>query len=544
MPDRDVQRLVFQPNTYTALRRGINQIVDAVRPTLGPLARTVAIAPIVGSGKPELLDNGGIIARRIIQLPDRDEDVGAMLTRQMLWQLQEDVGDGTATAAVLFQSIFDQGVRYVTAGGSPVRLRAAFENGLRIILDELDRMTIPVKGENGLVGVAHSVSHDAQLAQALGEIFHVLGEDGHLEIQSGRRRDHGYDHVDGAYWMHSGVFSPSMLTAEGSIQLEKAAILISDLDIDDPHQLVPVMRAALQANTRALVIVARTLSEKVTGFLATNKQTSKFHAIAVKTPGVQVDDQAFALEDLAVLTGGRPLVKAAGQTLESLKPDDLGYARKAWASRTNLGVIGGKRDVPRLRQQIADLRAALNDENDDSEKRKKTRLRVGRLMGASVTLRIGGTTDSEIKFRKSVAERTAEVLRGAVAEGLLPGGGTAFIACIASLQRLLDQTTDVDERAAYRILIQALREPFRAILANAGYDPSEIQAQIGDSCCGFDVETGRVVDMARAGICDVAAVQKAAVKAAVLTASLALTIDVLAHRKRQREAIAPHEDAR
>jgi chaperonin GroEL len=537
----ELRRLVFQPETYQGLQRGMNQIVEAVRPTLGPRARTVAIAPIVGKGRPELLDNGGIIARRIIQLPDRDEDVGAMLTRQMLWQLQEDVGDGTATAAVLFQSIFNQGVRYVAAGGSPVRLRAALENGLRAILAALDAMTIPVEGPASLAGVARSISHDPQLAQALGEIFDVLGENGHLEIQSGRGRDYGHDYVDGTYWMQSGVFSPSMLTAEGNIQLENAAILISDLDIDDPYQLATPMRAALQAESRALVIVARSLSEKVTGFLATNRHTDRFHAIAVKTPGVQVDDQAFALEDLAVLTGGRALVRAAGQTLDSLEPDDLGYARRAWASRTHLGIIGGKGDSRRRRQQIASLSASLGD---DMEKRKKTRQRIGRLMNGSVTLRTGGATETEIKFRKEVAERAAEALRGAVAEGVLPGGGTAFIACIPALQGLLDQTSDDDERAAYRILIQALREPFRTILANAGYDPSEILAEIGDAPCGFDVETGRVVDMAQAGIYDIATAQKAAVKAAVMTASLALTIDVLAHRKRQREALAPHEDAR
>jgi chaperonin GroEL len=356
MPKRKLQRLVFQPQTYERLQRGINQIVDAVRPTLGPLARTVAIAKIVGGGAPELLDNGGVIARRIIQLPDRDEDVGAMLTRQMLWQLQENVGDGTATAAVLFQSIFNQGVRYITAGGNAVRLRAALENGLQVILDELDAMTIPIGGQKSLTGVARSLSHDLQLATMLGEIFDVIGEYGHLEIQSGHSREHEHDYVGGTYWMNSGVFSASMLT-QASIQFENTAILITDLDIDDPYQLAPIMRAALQAGSRTLVIVARSLSEKVIGFLLTNKKTDKFHAIAVKTPGVQVDDQMFAMQDLAVLTGGRPLVRAAGQTLDNLKPDDLGWARAAWATRTNLGVIGGKGDPRRLRQQIATLRA-------------------------------------------------------------------------------------------------------------------------------------------------------------------------------------------
>jgi chaperonin GroEL len=540
MPTHNVRRLVFQPETYSGLQRGINQIVDAVRPTLGPLARTVAIAPIVGKSTPELLDNGGVIARRIIQLPDRDDDVGAMLTRQMLWQLQDDVGDGTATAAVLFQSIFNQGVRTVAAGGSPVHLGSALEKGLRVILDELDSMTIPIEGKESLTGVARSISHDAQIAEELAEIFDIIGEYGHLEVQSGRSREHKQDYLNGSYWMHSGVFSGSMLAA-GSIQLEKAAILISDLEIDDPYQLAPMMRAALQAGSRTLVIVARSLSEKVIGFLLTNKQTDKFHAIAVKTPGLKVEDQVFALEDLSILTGGRPLVKAAGQTLDYLKSDDLGWARAIWATNANLGILGGKGDPRRLRQQIATMRASFSG-IEDAAQRKKIQQRIGRLMGGSATLRIGGATDTEIKFRKDVAQRTSEALRRALMDGVLPGGGQALLACHSKLQRLYDDAVD-DERAAYRILMQALREPFRVILANAGYDPAEIQAEMKDGC-GFDVESGRVVDMAQAGIYDVAAVQKAAVKAAVLTASLALTIDVMAHRKRQREARAPHQDAK
>ncbi|MEE8390218.1 MAG: chaperonin GroEL [Anaerolineae bacterium] len=541
MAKSQTRRVVFQPATYQGLQRGIHQIVEAVRPTLGPLPRIVALEHSHGRYRlPELLDDGGVIARRILQLPKRDEDMGAMFVRHLLWRLREEVGDGTATAAVLFRSIYEQGVRYIVAGGNAMRLRHYLENGMRVIMDELTGMAVQVAGKKKLAQIAESICYDAPLAKMMGEIFDIIGEYGRLEIRSGRSREIEREYVEGMYW-NSGLTSRQMIADRTKLrtEIENAAILISNLKIEDPRQLLFVANKLLRAEIRTLLVIASEFSESATGvLLSTSRDHAKFQAIAVKTPGMAMSDQIGAMEDLAVLTGGRPLVRAAGHTLDGVKLEDLGRARRVWADRTYFGIVGGKGDPRALRQHIAELRAAFKH-TDDSEIRKKLRERIGKLMGGSATLWVGGATELEIDARKAQAERTSDALRGAIMEGVLPGGGVSLLACRPALRERLDHGTDLDERAAYRILIKALEIPIRTILTNAGHDASEVMAEIKHAGAGrgFDVRSGQIVDVAEAGIFDVASVQRAAVRSAVAGAALALTVDVLVHHKAPRQAL-------
>ena len=256
--------------------------------------------------------------------------------------------------------------------------------------------------------------------------------------------------------------------------------------------------------------------------------------MAVKTPGWGEEEQAWAMEDLAILTGGRPFVKAAGDTFDQIKLEHFGYARRMWADRRNFGIIGGRGNARALRQHIATLRAAYN-QTDDVVPRDKLLQRIGKLMGGSATLWVGGVTELEIEERQEVAKRTSAAMRGAIIEGVVPGGGVALLACQPALQRQLENSSDSDARAAYRILLDAMEAPTRTIVANAGYDPSEVMAHIklAGPVHGFDVTTGQIVEMAQAGIYDATSVQKAAVFGAIASAGLALTIDVLVHRKEQ-----------
>jgi chaperonin GroEL len=542
MTERQTQRVVFQPAAYRGMQRGINQIVKAVRPTLGPLPRVVAIDRVVDSQMPELLDSGGTIARRIIELSDRDADMGAMFVRQVLWRVHEQVGDGTATTAVLLQSIYNQGVRYIVSGGNAMLLRRYFEEGMRVILDELSGMTIPVAGKEKLAQVAESICYDPPLAKMLGEIFDIIGEYGQLDIRSGRSRELERKYIEGMYW-DGGVLSREMITDHSKLrtEMQNAAILISDLAIADPRQLVSVLEMASQAGIRALLIVASKLSDSATALLlSASRERGEFQVTAVKTPGLTTTDQVGAMEDLGVLTGGRPLVKAAGDTLGRVKLEDLGRVRRAWADRNYLGIVGGKGDARALRAHIVTLRAAFGRATE-ADARDRLQKRIGKLMGGSATLWVGGATELEIKVRKEVAERTADALRGAVREGVLPGGGVSLLACRPALQHRLDQSTSSDERAAYRILIKAMEAPIRAILTNAGYDASEIMAEIklADQDHGFDVRSGKVADMAQAGIWDAATVLRTAVHGAVASAALALTTDVLVHHKEPQQAMQP-----
>jgi chaperonin GroEL len=510
---------------------------------LGPHPRIVANdRSIKGTGKaPELLDDGGVIARRIFELPDRDADVGAMFVRHMLWQLHDRVGDGTTTAAVLFQEIYDQGISYIVSGGNPMQLRHHFERGMQAILNELASITVHLRGKERLSQLGETICYDPPLARLLGEIFDIIGEYGRLEIRTGRGRELEREYVEGMYW-DGGLLSREMITdrARRRAQVENAAILISDLEISEPDELLPVIAMAVEAGISAFLIVAKQVSDRALSVLMAPPNREKVQVVAAKAPGLGSDVQMAALEDLSVLTGGRPVVDSAGDSLNRVEFEDLGRARRAWADQFNFGVVGGKGDPRRLRQHIAHLRAAF-ERAEDPKVRKTLQQRIGKLMGGSATLWIGAATKTEVEAYKELAERTAEAMRGAVREGVVPGGGVALLACRSTLRQLLNRSSDPDGHAAYRILLKAVEAPIRTLLVNAGYEPGAIIAQIDRAGpgYGFDAKTGRVVEMAQAGIFDAAAVLKAVVHTAVSSAALALTTDVLVHSRNPAGANSP-----
>lgn len=542
MPQAASRRVIFQPATCRRLQRGVNKIVEAIRPTLGPRPRVVAVNRLLEAKMPEMLDNGGTIARRIERLADPDEDMGAQLVRDMLWRLQDQVGDGTATAAVLFGAVYNEGLRTLAAGGNAMRLHDYLGKGLRLVMDRLSGMTVQVSGKEELARIARSLSHDPALSRLLGEILDIVGAYGRLEIREGRGRDLEREYVEGMYW-EWGLFSRDMIAdlSRYRTEFEDAAILISDLEIDEPQQLYPALEMALRARISRLVIVAGKLSDRALGFLLANRQPDRFQVIAVKTPGWDANQQAAALQDMAILTGGRPFIKAAGETLARIAPEHLGRARRVSADLRTFGIVGGKSDPRRLRQHIAHLRSAF-DQSDDTVQREALLKRVGMLLGGSATLWIGAATKLEIAARKELAERTAASVRAAMMEGVVPGGGTALLACRPALDEAGARAESADERGAYRILSKALAVPFRTIVSNAGYDAGEIAAEVrlAGPGFGFDVAGGQVVDVIQAGISDPAIVVKSAVYGAVSAAALALTVDVLIHRTEQPEHAQVH----
>jgi chaperonin GroEL len=457
----------------------------------------------------------------------------------MLWTLHEQFGDGTATAAVLFQSIYNQGVTYITAGGSAMMLRRHLEKGAQVVLDELTTMAMHVEGKEHLANIAASIGADPPLAKVLGEIFDVIGEYGQLEIRPIRSREVQREYIDGMFW-NAKPFSREMIDRlQLKTELENTAVLISDLEIEDPRELVPVMTVAVEGGFRSLLIVANKLSAGAIGLLMANQNPEKFQTLAVRTPGPLKDDESAAMQDMAVLTGGRPFLRATKDTLDKVTLEDLGRARRAWADAEHFGIVGGGGDPRAVREHIRNLRAWF-DAAHNLASRRKLQQRLGKLMGGAARLRVGGAAQVEIDARKALAEHTTESLRAAIREGVLPGGGVALLSCRTALKRLLDHSIDSDERAAYRILLKAMEVPARTIFHNAGYDASQVMAQVNlaPPGHGFDAVSGQVVDMAQAGIYDVAAVQKAAVNGAISTAALALTIDVLVHHKKPTEVPA------
>jgi chaperonin GroEL len=533
--------VVFQPQVHTALKTGIDSIVNAISPTLGPTPRLVLYDLTVGTtGRlPELLDNGGLIARRILQIPDRDADVGAMLLRHTIWRQHEEVGDGTATTAVMFQAIYNEGIRFIVAGGNAMRLRVHLERGLRVILDELATMTSHIYGKERLARLAETICYDNALAKILGEIFDIIGEYGRLEIRSSQSRSIEREYVEGMYW-DSGLLSRAMATDQGRMraELENPAVLLTNFDIEDPRDLIPALAITLSKGIDGLIVVARKMSDTVLGLIATNQQQKRIKAtvVGVKTPGIAITDQRAAVMDMAILTGGHPFLDMSGEKLKNLKPEDLGYARRVWANKDHTGIIGGKGDPRKLRKHIAGLRASYNIIADPRE-RETLQGRIGKLMGGSATLYIGGSTKPEIDFNKELAKRTADAMRGAMREGVVPGGGVALLNCRSALEKRLAEADELEARAAYRILLSAIEAPIRTLMQNAGIEPGVMFADIIAAGPGYgvDVKTGKVVHMAESGILDAASVVKTTAINTIKTAALALTTDVVVHRRNPPE---------
>ena len=533
--------VVFQPEAHRNIGAGINKLVAAIRPTLGPTPRTVAMTRLDDARKtPEVLDSGGIIARKVIEMGRRDEDMGAMLARALICTQHERMGDGCATAAVLLQAIYNGGVHYLASGGNAMRLRHYLERALAAALNGLDDLTEPVAGKNKLAQVAESICHDRPLAKLLGEIFDIIGAYGQLDVRKDHSRILRREYIEGMFW-NSGLVSRDMISNQKELQTvyEEPAIVIADFQINDPRHIMPMLELAVDHRVEKLLLIAGELSgDAIAGLTMANGKLKNFEVMAVTGPGMNPDDRQSAVEDLAVVTGGLPLLNVLGQNLKDIRWENFGRARRAWASPHNFGIIGGKGDPRQLRRYVSNLKAQY-ERTDDAENRGRIRARIGKLMGGSATLWIGGLSESEIEARKEVAEATADAMRAAVRDGVLPGGGMSYLNCRRRLAPKLNDAADPDERAAYRILHDALAEPARAIYENAGYEPGEVLGRIAQAGNrgGFDVISERLAECG--SLLDAAAIQKMALKNAVLTAGMALTIDVLVHHRTPEIARSP-----
>lgn len=515
-------------------------MVGAVRPTLGPLPKLVAIAPVIGQRPPELLDDGGVIVRRITDLPNRNADMGAMYVRSMLWRLHNEVGDGTATAAVIFEAAYESGRRYLASGGNAMRLRQFLEDGLSRILHHITTMSKPADARHLLTSVALTAGAEEPLANILGEIFDIVGEWGAVEIRSGHGRSLERVYIEGMQW-DGGVLSSHFLTDATSreARIEAAAVVVTDFAISEPADLVPLLELATKHRVLSLLIACRSITDRAIAFLVLNQKPDNPRVVVVRTPGGGVSGYQ-ELEDLSKLVGGRPLVAAAGDALDRIELSDLGGARRAWANHDYAGVAAGRGDPRALRQHILALKNGRKAAVSPDERAALER-RIGRLLGGSAILQIGGATGPEIKHRKTVAERTARTIRGAIQQGVVPGGGGALFSCRHVLAGHLATCDDPDERAAYRILLDTVTAPLRAIAENAGYDPSTTMARLEHAGHepAFDIRTGSVTNAYESGIVDSASVQLAATRAAISSAGLALTIDVLVHSKHPEEVLEP-----
>ena len=524
-------KLVHQPNARRAIGRGVDVLAAAIAPTLGPMpGRPVA----QNQARFELLDDGGLIARRIFALPDREDDVGAMLLRQALWQVREQVGDGSATAAVIYQRVYHEGLRFIAAGVNPMRLRTHLMSWLPKLRGELLASARLIRSEADLRAIAWSVCYDDDMARALGEVMSTVGQYGQVDIRSGHGRFLEYHYVDGVYWK-GGAQSREMLRGglRPVAELADAAIVITDMDIDDARALAPLLKLALRNGIQKLLLIVKSISDAGIAVTLDQRLRKRLQTLIVKVDSPLQDERNQAYEDIAVLTGATPVLEAAGQSLADARAEDFGYARWAWADKSNFGFASGKGDPIQIRAHAHDLRDAY-ERSDEDDDRARLLKRLGKLQGGLATVTVGGIAQDEIRQRKELAERSIRALRRAVAGGVIVGGGVSLRNLSAALLADAPTGESLEESAARQILAEAMAAPMRQILRNAGLDAGEILAKLQscDSQFGYDVMRGEIADMGAAGVLDVAQVQVEALQRAVASAALALTIDVLVlHRQ-------------
>jgi chaperonin GroEL len=535
MPDRFV---MLAPASRAALLRGMDMMTGLLRPTLGPAARTVAIARIVGSDPPEVLDSAATIARRTIQLEYPFEDMGAMLVRQMVWKVFEEVGDGAATAAVIAQRLVHAANRYVAAGGNAMLLKRGIERGLDAVLDDLNKQATKIELPSEITSIVSGIVRNQKIAEMLGEVMDSVGPDGSVLVEEAQGTETGHEYIDGVRWNEGYVSHFLLREGETEARIIDTRIFVTDIFLDKAEQLVPVVEACVKAGERNLFVIAPEVKESALALLIVNREKGILdNAVAVKAPAIGTQ-RTRILEDIAVATGGRCLTQEAQDPFDEVMIHDLGTARQAWATRFHWGILGGGGSKGAIRQRINEAKAELRTIVDDDYVRNKIKERIGKLAGAAAVVRVGAPTKpdrDDLKFR---VEAAVTVARSALQEGVVPGGGAAYVAAARALESVEARG---DEAVGLKVLAEALEEPMRAIAENAGLDPSPIvhEARRRGPGWTFDIVSQEWVEARSASLVDPLPVTVAALKGAVSAATMAMTTDVLIRHKKPDTAVNP-----
>ncbi len=534
-------RVLRAPASRAALVRGADQMAALVRPTLGPLARTVVIAGQFPSDTPEILDHAATILRRTIQIDDPFADMGAMLVRHLAWSVFQRVGDGAATAVTLAHALIHEAAVTSAAGADANALRRGMESGLAAARAALHTQARPVETAAALAGCVAGIVRDAALADSIGEVVDSVGPDGAVLIEDWQGTSVKTDYLDGVQWK-GGLLSPYLLSAgETAGRVQEPRIVLTDRPLITVNDLLPILDACVAAGERRLLVIAPEVRAAALGLLIANRERGVLDGVlAVRAPGND-DTRAAILEDIAVVTGARVFLTATGARTADVTIADLGSARQAWATADTFCILGGRGEKAAIRQRIATLKAALRQTApEDDRARDALRERIGKLAGTAAVLSLGAPTDAaraELRTRVGAAVRAAQA---ALAEGVVPGGGAALLACVPAVERLAMEL-DGDAARGARILARALAAPLRTIAANAGLDASALFAEPCARADGwtFDVVARRWVDAWDAGIVDPLAVVDTALVGSVSAAAMAVMTDVLVRRRRPPRATDP-----
>ncbi len=527
--------LAYGEEARRALERGVNTLANAVRVTLGPRGRTVMLEKKFGS--PTIIDDGVTIAKEI-EVEDRFENLGAQLLKEVASKTNDVAGDGTTTATVLAQAMVREGLKAVAAGANPMFVKRGLEAARDTVVKQIAKFSTPVETKTKIAQVAAISAREKRIGEVISEAMDKVGKDGVITVEEGKSAETTLELVEGMQF-DKGYISPYMVTNAERMEavLEDAYILIYEKKISAAPDLLPVLETVMRAG-RPLLVVAEEVEGEALATLVVNKLRGTFIAAAVKAPGFG-DRRKAMLEDLAILTGGTFISEDIGVKLENATSDMLGRAKRVIVTKDDTTVVEGKGSAEAIQGRIAQIKREL-EETDSSYDREKLQERLAKMAGGVAVVNVGAATETELKERKHRMEDALSATRAAVEEGIVPGGGVAYINALPALKQVRlkgDAAMGVD------IMRRALEEPARQIAENAGMEGSVVVAKIKTlpNGHGMDVMTEKYVDMLEAGIVDPAKVTRSALENATSIAGMILATEAaVAEMPEKEKAPAGH----
>ncbi|MBC7234480.1 MAG: chaperonin GroEL [Chloroflexi bacterium] len=533
MPKPDV---ILGEQSRIGMLRGFESMARLLAITLGPIGGNIANAR-EPKGEPELLYDAATIARRIIQLPDRAEDAGAMMMRHLVWNVREEVGDGSATTAVLARIIAREMQRMITAGANAMIMKRGIERATKVALQKLDEMSLPLEGEDRIAAVAKAAVGDPEIARLLGEMYDVLGPHANIVIEPYIATFHDRTYHEGARFK-GGYLSPYMVTDTVTRRavLDDVYVVVADMAFESLESAQNVLEQVARAGGKNVLIVCKRMSDKAIGLLVANNERGTIRSVAVNMKPVG-DLRVGTVENQALLVGGRPLTDKSGMPPEDITIKDFGRADRIIATKEYYMIIGGRGDKTAIRERIQDLRERLR-RTHNAEEREMLRELLTHFSEGVGELRIGALTEQERKTLREVAEQAMKAVQAGMESGIVPGGGAAYLACIPAVEAI---EAEGDEAFGVQIVARALEEPMRCIAANAGVHPPLViaEARAKGPTYGYEVRQGKVVDMIQEGVVDPTLVVKRALQQAVSGAMMLLTTDALVLHRKPEEVFEP-----
>ncbi len=517
------KQIVYSENSRQAILRGVNQLADAVKVTLGPRGRNVVLEKKFGG--PTITKDGVTVAKEI-ELKDPLENMGAQMVREVASKTSDTAGDGTTTATILAQSIYREGVKAVAAGANPMALKRGIEKAVELVVNEVKKFSKDVKDNETIAQVGTiSANGDAEIGNTIANAMKKVGKDGVITVEESRTMTTELQTVDGMQF-DRGYLSPYFISDPDRMEcvLEDPYILIHEKKISNMKDLLPLLEQIARSG-KPLLVIAEEVEGEALATLVVNKLRGTLNACAVKAPGFG-DRRKAMLEDIGILTGGKALMEETGIKLEGVQLGDLGRAKRVTVDKDNTTIIDGAGTPKTIEGRIKQLRAQIDETTSDYD-REKLQERLAKLAGGVAVIKVGAATETEMKEKKARVEDALHATRAAVEEGIVPGGGVALLRAAKALK---DLKVAGDEQIGVNIVHRACEEPVRQIVGNAGYEGAVVIEKIqnaNDPNYGFNAATAVYEDLVKAGVIDPTKVTRSALQNASSIAALMLTTEAM-----------------